>query len=189
MEILKYLKDINICLIILDALFFIVSFLFLNKKKSSDRKKDLFVIIYTLVNILFYGYFNYLFNNIFSFDYLNIKIYLIIILIMYVIFLVSINKNIKLRYKIVNYFIFVLTSLSLFVNIYILLTNRVKVLSLIDLDYSVMLMNVTEVLFISYVILIEIIYIFSFLVDKIFSKRKSKKVKINKEVNSIEELM
>ena len=54
MNLLTHIKNINPYLLILDILFLIVSFLFLNKKNSSQRMKDLFVISYTLINIFLF---------------------------------------------------------------------------------------------------------------------------------------
>ena len=124
MNLLQTIKDINIYLIILDILFLIVSFLFLNKRKVSIRTKDIFVMSYTLINLLLFSYLNELLSNIFSFEFISVKLYLITILLSYVIYLITINKSFKLKYKILNYILFIISSLSLFINIYIILTNK-----------------------------------------------------------------
>ena len=186
MNLLYKLKDINIYLVILDLLFLIVSFLFLNKRKVKTRTKDIFVMSYTLINLLLFTYINELFNNIFSLNYISVKVYLITILLSYVIYLITINKKFKSRYKALNYLLFILSTISLFVNIYIILTNKLDILTTINLDYSLNLMNITEIIYLTYLILISVIYIISFIPKK--QRKAIKKTTSNTYINNINEL-
>ena len=66
MELLKYVNDVNILLVVLDILVIIISFLFLIKIGCSPRVIDIFVIVYTLINLFLFSYVNSLFQSIFT---------------------------------------------------------------------------------------------------------------------------
>ena len=88
MNLLTHIKNINPYLLILDVLFLIVSFLFFNKKNYSQRIKDIFIVLYTIIHLFLFKYLNNLFDIIFDFTNRPIKIYLISIVITYIIFII-----------------------------------------------------------------------------------------------------
>ena len=160
MILLKYLKDINIHLLILDTLFLIISFLFFAKKKSSQRIKDLFIIIYTLINLLLFKHLNTFFNDTFNYLELSIKSYLLSIVFTYIIFLYTFNrKNINKIYKLFNYVLFTIINIILMFNIYNILTIKIDYLPKINLENNNILNNISIIIIINYLVLIAIIYI------------------------------
>ena len=189
MKLLNYLKDINIYLLILDILFLVISFLFFAKKKSTQRVKDLFIILYTLINIFLFDYLNNLFNNIFNYSDFSIKIYLIGIILVYIIFFYTFNKkSIKKIYKVINYSLFIITNISLIINIYIILTIKIDKIPKFNIENNSILNNITLIIIVSYLINISFIYIINTLVTrKVKNKEQSQENILDNEYNQPDE--
>ena len=175
MKLLTYIKDINIYLLILDILLLVISFLFFNEKKCSQKIKDLFVIFYTLINIYLFNKLNTFFNSIFNFSNLSVKIYLDSILIAYIIFLFTINrKQLKKNLRAINYLLFFITNIILIINIYIILSIKIDVLPLINIDNPKVLNNINVIILIWYFMISSIIYI----INNVISYRKKKRIEL-----------
>lgn len=190
-NILKYVGDVNILLVVLDILFLTVSFLYFNKKGYSERVKDLFVVGYTLINLFLFTYFNSIFQGLFTFKYLSIKIYLIIVVVSLIIFLYSFNRRIRLFYKIFNYLLGIFNSVILLVNIYIVINNKLDMVDVISIDNSIKLMNISCIVFFLYLVFIFLVYIGYYIYDLVLVRKNSKlveeldndKVKVRKKRN------
>lgn len=185
MDIVKLISNINIPLVVLDILFLIISFLFLNKKKCSNRIKDLFVIIYTLINLFLFSYFNSMFQSVFTLKFLSVKTYLILVLIVLSIFLYTFNNKLKLVYKFINYLLVVMINVIFLVNVYVIVSNKLKVYNVMSTDNSIVLMNISLIVFLIYLILMSVSYIGYDLKSryKVSDKNKKmidKKIKTNK---------
>jgi len=175
MKLLTYIKDINIYLLILDILLLVISFLFFNEKKCSQKIKDLFLIFYNLINIYLFNKLNTFFNSIFNFSNLSVKIYLGSILIAYIIFLFTINrKQLKKNLRAINYLLFFITNIILIINIYIILSIIIDVLPLINVDNPKVLNNINVIILIWYFMISSIIYI----INNVISYRKKKRIEL-----------
>lgn len=185
MELLKYINDVNILLVVLDILFLIISFLFLNKRDVSPRGKDIFVIIYTLINLFLFSYVNSMFQSIFTLKYLSVRTYLIVVLISLFIFLYTFNKKVKLFYRLVNYLMVILISIILLVNIYVIASERLKIYNIMDISNSITLMNITFIIFSVYLVIISLGYIGFYLYDLYLIKKKNevKEVVLDNNIN------
>ena len=160
MNLLTHIKNINPYLLILDILFLIVSFLFLNKKKYQQRIKDLFIIIYTMFHIFLFKYPNNFFNTIFNSSTKSIKIYLICVAITYAIFLYTINKrNLNKNYKTTNYILFAISNINLIINIAIILSFKINFLPNINIINYQTLTNIMIFTLYGYILVIAILYI------------------------------
>ena len=203
-NLIKYIADVNILLVVLDILFLIISFLFFNKKGYNTRIKDLFVISYTLINLFLFSYLNSIFQGVFTLKYLSTKLYLITVLITLFIFLYTFNKKVKLIYKLANYLTTILTSIILLVNLYIVISNKLKLFNIIPINKAILLMNISCIIFFVYLTILSISYIIyntkkialsSKRINELskFSKIKQRKelklppIKLNKIVNSKKE--
>lgn len=160
MNLLTHIKNINPYLLILDVLFLIVSFLFFNKKNYSQRTKDIFIILYTIIHLFLFKYLNNLFDIIFNFSNRPIKIYLISVVITYIIFLYTINKkNLKKNHKLTNYLLFIVSNIILLINIYIITTFKIDYLPKFNIVTYEELNNIMIIMLYGYLILTSIIYI------------------------------
>lgn len=186
MKIIEYLKNINIFLVVLDILFLIVSFLFLNKRKCSEKRKDLFVVIYTLINVLLFSYLNNIFQSIFTLKYLSVKLYLGVLVISLIIFLFTFNfsKKITLKYKVCNYLMVFILHIILVFDVYIVVSEKLEILNLIDIKNSITLMNLSLIIFFSYIGVLMLIYILEYLYQTKTKDNKktikNKKMDLNK---------
>lgn len=160
MNIINYIKNININLLIIEGLLFMIFLLFLHKKNIHERIKDILIILFSLIIICLFNFFNNPFNMIFKFNYLSIKLYLVVLTIIYGIFLYTINnKKVKFLNKLLNLILFVVTNVFLIMIIYIILTNKFSFLNRIDISKSIRLNNLTIIIFINYITINLIFYI------------------------------
>ena len=160
MNIINYIKNINIYLLLIEGLLFMIFLLFLHKKNLHERVKDILIILFALITICLFNFLNNPFNMIFKFNYLSIKLYLVILTVIYGIFLYTINnRKLKFFSKLLNLILFIVTNVFLVMIIYIILTNKFSFLDKIDISKSIRLNNLTIIIFINYIIIELIIHI------------------------------
>lgn len=175
MEIMRYVSNINIMLVVLDISFLIVSFLFFNKRKCSSRVKDGFVIVYTLVNLFLFSYFNSMFQSIFTLKYLSVKGYLVVVLMTLIIFLYTFNKNVSLKWRVINYLFCGIIGVISLVNLYIVIGDKLGVYNIFDINISIILMNVSFIIFFLYLLLILWGYMGYYIYSNYFRKKDDKR--------------
>lgn len=183
MDIIKYIKGVNLLVVVLDILFLIISFLFFTKKKCSTRVKDIFVIIYTLVNMLFFSSINNMYKSVFTFKFLSVKTYLVVVLITLLILLYTINKKVRLGYKISNYLVSIIIGIILLVNGYIFISDKLNIGNIMDISNVIVLMNVSFIIFSIYLIVLAIIYIGYYVYELSVCKNKEVIVESDEKIS------
>lgn len=195
MNIINYIKNINIYLLLIEGLLFIIFLLFLRKKNIHERIKDILIILFSLTLICLFNFLNNPFNMIFKFNYLSIKLYLVILTIIYGIFLYSINnRKLKFLNKLLSLTLFIVANIFLIMIIYIILTNKFSFLSKIDISKSLRLNNLTIIIFINYITINLILYIVKLIgsnkinFKKMFFKNLNLKEKIKFQKSRLENI-
>lgn len=172
----SYIENINICYLVCNILLLIVLNLYLKSKIISKQKRAIYNVLALFLSIITFIYINEIVIGIFKLKYLSVKYYLLLIIVVNFITLITINKNIKYLYKVVNYTLYILITMIFLSCIFIILGNYIDILYLMDISNSITLMNISFVIFIIYLIIFSIIYIGYY----IFSSNKKLKVVENK---------
>ncbi len=172
MNISKILSNINLCYVVLLILGFITIHLYL-KNKISKQNKELILIFYLAITLLSFNYLNGIVIQIFKLKYLDVKAYLLLLVIVNMIILYTINKKIKLGYKILNYSLFILLMIIFGSTVAVILGNLIDTFYIMDISNAVNFVDLSLVIFIIYLIILCLIYIGYYL----FS---------NKEINEFE---
>lgn len=166
MKIMEFIKNIHAIYLIINILGFIVLSLYLKSKGAPQKKKIIGLIAYLLISILIFPYMNGVTKEIFQLRFLSVKIYLIVIIVTNMIILVTINKPIKLGYKIANYLLFILLTIILGATAAVVLGNRFESFYIMDVGNAVNFIDLSLVLFMLYLIVISLIYIGYYLFDE-----------------------
>lgn len=141
------------------VLLFIVMNLFLTTKGVNYKIRYFINLIYVIGTILSFNYVNGIFKSIFSLKYLSVKTYLFIIMLTNAIVLFTINKKVKLGYKIANFTLFIVLTIIFGSTLSIVLGNKFDALYVMDISNAVNFIDLSLVIFILYIILMTIIYI------------------------------
>ena len=157
MKILSTLMNVNGVYIILCIVGFIASFLYLYTK-NKRRIIPLFILLYILIIILSFRYFDYVFNSVFRFNYSGVKFYLIVLIITNVIALITINCNVSLLNKIINYVLFITSSILFIINVFLVINSSLNIFD-IEINALIYLIDLDIIIFISYLIINCVIYI------------------------------
>lgn len=153
------MHSINFCYIVSMVLLFIVMNLFLTTKGVNYKIRYFINLIYVIGTILSFNYVNGIFKSIFSLKYLSVKTYLFIIMLTNAIVLFTINKKVKLGYKIANFTLFIVLTIIFGSTLSIVLGNKFDALYVMDISNAVNFIDLSLVIFILYIILMTIIYI------------------------------
>ena len=159
MNFIKVFGNINLCYVILNLLGFIVGLLFLNSIKLNKKKLIISSILYLIVSLVSFQYLNGIVENIFKLKYLGVKTYLVVLVITNLIILFTLNKKIKLGYKIANYVLFIFLTIIFGSTIAVVLGNRFKTFYVMDVSNAVNFIDLSLVIFMFYLIILAIIYI------------------------------
>ena len=157
--IINFIKDINVCYLILNLLLFIDLKYYLKTKKLSkvQIKIILLITLFLSIGIFFYG--NGFFQSIFELKYLSVKFYLVVLIITNIITLYTFNRNIALGYATLNYTLFILMMIIFGSIVSIILGNKFENLYIMDISNAITLIDLSFVIFILYLILFSIMYI------------------------------
>ena len=159
-EIINFLDNMNIGYVALSILILIVSLLFLSKKKVNNTLREIYIILYVTLAWVGFYFFNDILNSIFDFKFLSVKLYLILLIIGNIIMLININFNIRKVYKIINYMLFTTNLLIFITNIVIIIGNKYNIFVIASLEDVTTLTDINFIIFISYLIIMCIMYIF-----------------------------
>ena len=129
--------------------------------------------IYLIFTFLTCSYLNSVMNNIFKLTYLNVKSYLLLLVITDTIMLYTINKPVKLGYKIPNYILFILVTFMFIAMLPIVLGNKFKIFYIMDIGNAINFMDLSFIIFSLYLITIAIVYMGYHRIFKIFSIPKN----------------
>ena len=163
---MKKIFSINPCYLILIILFFVVSMIFMGKKKISSSHKMIFTISYCLLGIMTFSYVNGIISSIFQLKYLSVKTYLIVVVIVNAIVLFTLNRKIAFFYSVLNYLLFIITTIILGSTIAVVLGNKYPSLYVMDVGNAVNFIDLSIVIFLLYLILLCLTYIGYFLFSK-----------------------
>ena len=123
------------------------------------RYRKIIFIIYFLVSVFSFFYFNDIVQSIFDLKYLSVKSYLLMILFVNLIFLFTLNRNVMFLYKIINYILFSVITVIFGGFVAIVLGNRFTQLYIMDISKAVHLIDLSLVIFLIYLIVVSLIYI------------------------------
>ena len=169
----------NVCYIILNILFLMVARIKVNELKLSRNYKLVLLGGYLLFTLFSYSYVSGIMNNIFKLKFLDVKYYLLLLVISNVIMIYSLNKPVKLVYKVINIVLYVSLTIILGATLSVVLGNKINTFYVMDIKNAINFVDLSFVLFIIYLIVVSLIYIGS----HIFSSEGFTKENIFKKVS------
>lgn len=158
-----YLKIIYLLLII-----FIMTIMniILSKRQINSNYKYVINGITLIILALLTSYYSDIIEGIFNLKFLSVKFYLIILILTNIIMLLTIQKKIKLIYKIINYILFILNTIILSIIIILTITLKLNILPTTYNQYPIALLNLSIITFITYLAITCFIYIILYLIKK-----------------------
>lgn len=163
-KIIDYLKDINVCYLVLNILLIIVLMMQLKRMGIKSSKRRIICLLALFISGFLFPYVNGIVQGIFGLKYLSVRIYLLLIVIVQVIALITYNKTVKLFYAIMNYTFYILMMIIFVTNFIIILGNRIEYFYWMDISNVVILMDLSFILFMIYGIFFSIVYFGYYLV-------------------------
>ncbi len=175
-QVVNFLNNINLGYLSLVITLFIVSFIFLHNKGINKFFMELFIIVYVLISWIGFYYLNDIFNLVFDLKYLDVKLYLILLIIGNIIMIANINLKLPIYYKVINYAMF-LTNIVMFVaNITLIIASKVGAIEISSLANITKFININFIVFVCYLNLLGIVYIGKYLSRKMQFKIKAKEI-------------
>lgn len=175
-QITEWIQDINLCYFIFVCLSIIVLNIYLKRFQAQKSLKWIINIVYLIIHVLTFNYFNGILNNIFDLSYLSVKLYLIIIVITNCIFLKTINQKTKVAYSVLNYILFALLTIIFGATLAIILGNKYESFYIMDVANAVNFIDLSFVIFLIYLIVICLVTIGY----ELFEKNTSKELNLSK---------
>ena len=157
--IINFIKEINICYVILNLLLLIDLKFYLQTKSIQKRYKNLILLMALTVSIIFFSYGNGLIISIFDLKYLSVKIYLLSVIATNIITLYTFNKELPLGYSTLNYTLFILIMIIFGSIVAIILGNKFEQFYIMDISNAITLIDLSLVSFFLYLIIFSLIYI------------------------------
>lgn len=157
--IIEFMKDINICYLILNFLLLIDFAFYLKQKNLKKLQARLILGAGIIVSFLLLRSGSGVTQSIFVLKYLSVKTYLLVIIIVNLITLFTINHRLKFCYELINYTFFILMAIIFGSTIAITVGNYFELLYIMDISNAITLMNLSFVIFMLYLIGISLIYI------------------------------
>ena len=177
----------NVCYIILNILFLLIARIKVNNLKLSRNYKLVLLGGYLLFTLFSYSYVSGIMNNIFKLKFLDVKYYLLLLVISNVIMIYSFNRPVKLVYRVINIILYVALTIILGATLSVVLGNKINTFYVMDIKNAINFVDLSFVLFIIYLIIISLIYIGSHILssenlskENIFKKLSFKKFSLKK---------
>ena len=149
-----WLSHINLLYLLFYLLFIgVVSIYF-----KDTNKKYIKIIIY-IVSFIIFLFTHYMWNEIFKMKFLDVKMYLILLVCVNCIMLYTFKHKIPLWLKIINFFLFFTIIFFLAMIISITLGNYIALFYIMDIKNAVNLMDLSFIIFLIYGIIVFSIYI------------------------------
>ena len=173
----------------------------LEKKEINSNYRYLINGTVLIILGLMSNYLNDIINGIFNLNYLSVKLYIIILIIINIITIITMKKKNNLNKKILNYTLFGLINLIFIISTIMFILIKTKIINSSFNHYLIKLSNISIVIFIIYLVIKSLIYILNNLkvkeiakklnIEKIKSKLITKSInnKENKTYLTLEELM
>lgn len=149
----------NVCYIILNILFLMVARIKVNELKLSRNYKLVLLGGYLLFTLVSYSYVSGIMNNIFKLKFLDVKYYLLLLIISNVIMIYSLNRPVKLVYKVINIVLYIALTVILGATLSVVLGNKINTFYVMDIKNAINFVDLSFVLFFIYLIVISLIYI------------------------------
>lgn len=150
------LKIVFLSLIVLSL---VIVNIFLTKKNiNSNYKYAINGVILIIIATLTSQFYNVI-EGIFTLKYLSVKLYIVVLIITNIITIITLQKNIKLIYKIINYLFFTIISTILVINIMIITATKLNLTPTSSLQDAISLINVSTIALMFYLTIISIAYI------------------------------
>lgn len=158
-QIVKLIPNLKIFYLALIILTMIIINIILNKSKINSNYKYLINGISLIILATISNYLNDIIDSIFNLDFISVKLYIIILIIINIITLITIYKNLKIPYKLINYLLFGIITLILSLIIILLVGINLNLLPTTINEYIIILINLSIIVFIVYLTIISLIYI------------------------------
>lgn len=149
----------NVCYIILNILFLMVARIKVNELKLSRNYKLVLLGGYLLFTLVSYSYVSGIMNNIFKLRFLDVKYYLLLLIISNVIMIYSLNRPVKLVYRVINIVLYIALTVILGATLSVVLGNKINTFYVMDIKNAINFVDLSFVLFFIYLIVISLIYI------------------------------
>lgn len=175
-QVINFLNNINLGYLSLVIILFIVSFIFLSNKGINKFFIELFIIVYVLISWIGFYYLNDVFNIIFELKYLDVKLYLILLIVGNIIMIANINLKMPIYYKVINYAMFLTNIIMFIANVMLIIASRIGTVEMTSLSHITKFININFIAFICYLDLMGIIYIGEYLSHKIKFKIKATEI-------------
>ena len=175
-QVVNFLNNINLGYLSLVIILFIVSFIFLSNKGINKFFIELFIIVYVLISWIGFYYLNDVFNIVFQLKYLDVKLYLILLIVGNIIMIANINLKMPIYYKVINYAMFLTNIIMFIANVTLIIASKIGAVEMTSLSQITKLININFIVFICYLDLMGIIYVGEYLSRKIKFKRKAAEI-------------
>ena len=163
--------NLNICYVILNILFLMVASIYFKDEIITMKQRVILFGIYLFFTLVSGNYFNGIMNRIFELKFLDVKAYLLLLIVTHIIMLYTINRFVKLRYKIFNYLLFFFLMILCGSVLSVALGNHFERFYLMDVGNAVNFIDLSFVIFFIYLIIIGLIYIGSFVLNENGNKK------------------
>lgn len=180
-NILTFIPKLKIFYLLLIIFIMIIVNIIINKRNINNNYRYFINGITLIIISLLTSYYNDIIEGIFRLNFLSVKFYIVILIIINVITLITIQKDLKPVYKIINYTMFSIVSLILGIILLMIVGIKLGIISTIFSKYTIMLLNISIIVFIIYLTIISFIYIVKNLnnVEITFDKEK-----LNQKISS-----
>ena len=149
----------------------------LRKHKVTNKQKLIALGIYLLLTIISFAYMNGVMNSIFKLKYLNVKLYLLLLIGTNCIILYILNHPVKMIYKITSYIYFMMIMIMLGATLSIVLGNKFSNFYLMEIQNAIHFIDLSFITAMLYGMLIATIYITNYIIkEKIITKDKIKNI-------------
>lgn len=156
------LKIVFLSLIVLSLT--IVNIFLAKKNVNSNYKYAINGVILIIIATLTSQFYNVI-EGIFTLKYLSVKLYIVVLIITNIITIITLQKNIKLIYKIINYLFFIVISTILVINIMVITATKLNLTPVSSLQDAISLINISTIVLMFYLTIISITYIIMNLKD------------------------
>jgi len=180
-QILSIIMNVNYIYLLLVILSFNALFIMLYRNKRKNII-PITTIMYILLFLMTFNYFDSLFNSVLSLSYSSTRVYLLILIITNIITLVTINTKINIFNKILNYILFISSVVIFFINILLLINNNINLIN-IDILNMIYTIDINIIIFIAYLYITFITYIVKEVIKEIkYIKKREKIITVNNNI-------
>ena len=165
--------NINLYYLIINLLFVVIAKIILKKHSITNKTRLILLGIYLLLTIISFAYINGIINSIFKLKYLNVKLYLLLLIGTNAIILYILNKPVKMIYRIISYIYFMIIMIMFGATLTIVLGNKFSNFYLMEVQNAVHFIDLSFITALLYGIITAITYITNYIIkEQIITKEK-----------------